>query len=107
MNTQHLNRNLIDNINLFGFIQELTGQDMDLGLVGHLEALQTTLGLNWDQLDPIDTEVFSRAVDMIEAAFLAGYMVGRNPDLLILGDGGNIFRKAAAVEPWVVAEGND
>ena len=35
----------------------------------------------------LDGDIFAYALDMVNAAFLAGYKVGRNPDLLLLAQG--------------------
>ena len=32
----------------------------------------------------LDAEMYALALDMVNAAFLAGYKVGRNPDLILL-----------------------
>lgn len=85
----NLNSKLFADFDEFEFIQHLTGQPMGgLGLDAKLEAA----GLPYSVRDPIDVDTFNQVGDMVRAAFLAGYMVGRNPDLLFLaaddsGDG--------------------
>lgn len=79
----NLNSKLFADFDESEFIQHLTGQPMGgLGLDAKLEAA----GLPFAVRDSIDVDAANQVADMVRAAFLAGYMVGRNPDLLFLAD---------------------
>ena len=81
MTHNRFNPHLFDSFDDFQFIQDLTGQPMaGLGLDKRLEAA----GVPFAVRDSISVDTFNLTADMVHAAFYAGYLVGRNPDLLIL-----------------------
>jgi hypothetical protein len=82
-----LNRALIVDSNAIEeVIDQLTNVGWSLGLEEKLEAVKN--GMTSQQLNDIDAKVFGRHMEIVYAAFQAGYMVGRNPDLLILAAAG-------------------
>lgn len=87
MNAQQLNPNVFEAVDIIKLAKQLTGYAMTWDLGDELQAA----GLPFSVADPIDTKTIALMCDQTRAAFLAGYMIGRNPDLLILGSFGSIF----------------
>ena len=82
------NPHLFETIDVYQIVQDLTGEPMnDWNLPDMLQAT----GLPYDVRDPIDTTMFVMVRNMIEAAFYAGYLVGRDPDKLLLSNVGNPY----------------
>lgn len=81
MTSNTFNSKLFESFDCCAFIERLTGQSMETCVDEQLRAL----GLPWfPTLDPIYGAIAANIGAMVETAFLAGYKVGRNPDLLLL-----------------------
>lgn len=87
MNTQQLNPNVFESVDISKLTRQLTGYDADWDLEEELQAA----GLPFKVAGPIACKTFALMCDQLRAAFLAGYLIGRNPDLLILGNFGSIL----------------
>jgi hypothetical protein len=85
------NADVFDSFDIYPFIQRLTGQEMTINVLEQLERTDVPAGLCND----IDAEVFGRVMDLVGAAFYAGYRVGRNPDLLILAESPDVAEPEA------------
>lgn len=90
MSSTDLNPNVFSSVDILSLAADLTGckQDSDWDLTEQL----LSLGLPFKVADSLSSDAFGRVCDQLRAVFLAGYMVGRNPDLLILGNAGCIFQ---------------
>jgi hypothetical protein len=71
----------------YRLIDELTGTDF---ADGSFQPVETFLGaekskvITMEEARTIDEEAFAYVLNLVNAAFLAGYKVGRNPDLILL-----------------------
>ena len=71
----------------YQLIDKLAGTDF---ADGSFTPVETFLGaekskvVTLEEARTIDEEAFAYALDLVNAAFLAGYKVGRNPDLILL-----------------------
>ena len=81
MTRKTFNPKLFDNFDIAAFVEQVTGQSMELCVTEQLQAL----GLPWfPALDAAYTAIAGNIGDQVMAAFEAGYRVGRNPDLLVM-----------------------
>lgn len=71
----------IENMDIPQAVEAVTGEPLPpWTLDQRLEAS----GLTFAQRDPIDAGAFAELLDIVRAAFRAGYLVGRNPDRILL-----------------------
>ena len=87
MSRKTFNPKLFETFGIPAFVEQVTGQSMELCVTEQLQAL----GLTWfPALDAAYTAIVCNIDDQVMAAFEAGYRVGRNPDLLLMAmdDGG-------------------
>ena len=82
------NPHLFETIDVFQIVEDLTSQPMN---DWNLPDMLRETGLPYSVRDPIDTAMFQAVRNMIEAAFYAGYLVGRDPDKLLLSNVGNPY----------------
>jgi len=81
MSHARLNQSLFESVSIFEITQSLTGQPME---IWELDARLESAGLSFKVRDSISVTTFENVCRMVDAAFLAGYLIGRNPDLLLL-----------------------
>lgn len=74
----------------YPLIDKLSGTDFADGSFTPVEVFlqgETCKLVTLTEARTIDEDTFAYALEMVNAAFLAGYKVGRNPDLLLLAQG--------------------
>ena len=77
------NRDLTDNEAFANVVKRLTGQNLTLEF-DELAAMLGAAGVSYQDYDPLLGDLIDQFSNISFATFYAGYMVGRNPDLLIL-----------------------
>ena len=83
MSRKTFNPKLFETFDIPAFVEQVTGQSMELCVTEQLQAL----GLPWfPGPDRAYDAITGSLSDQVRAAFLAGYQCGRNPDLLVMAD---------------------